>query len=220
MLFELHAHSNYSDGDAGVTRILEYAQSIGLDGIAITDHDLIEGSLEAKGIESGVRVITGMEISSKQGHILGLDISEPVKKGLDAQRTVDEIHSLGGLAIAAHPYDRYRRGVGDLILDVGFDAVEVVNGHTFGNKKDPRAICEKAGMPMVGGSDAHALEEVGSVLVEFEGDFRDALLAGKMRIVSRPKAELLYNNMRRIAGRGDILKRMGKKARKHVLGYK
>jgi len=194
MLYELHAHSSFSDGLASPLEIVAHAKRR-LDGIAITDHDVINGSLEALKYSSpDFTVIAGVEVSSVQGHILALFVRELVPKGLTAKETVEAIHSFGGLAIAAHPYDRYRRGVKDLILKLPFDAVEVVNGHTFTNISDPAEVCLGAGIPMVGGSDAHTLREIGSVATEFKGDFVQAVEAGAVGVKSRPLFWLMVNH--------------------------
>jgi predicted metal-dependent phosphoesterase TrpH len=195
MLFELHCHSTFSDGRATPAEIIDYAKAIGLGGIAITDHDAIAGSLSALSYATeGFRVISGMEVSSVEGHILGLGIREVVPKDMSAAETVERIHALGGLAVAAHPYDRWRQGVGDLILTLPFDAVEVLNGHTFGNRKNPVSVCEKAGLTMVGGSDAHTLSEVGMVKVEFEGELAGALKSKAVRIRSKSTPHLIINH--------------------------
>jgi predicted metal-dependent phosphoesterase TrpH len=212
MLFEIHCHSTYSDGTATPKEIVAYAKSLGLSGIAITDHDIIEGSLEAvKHSSSGFAVVPGMEVSSEEGHILALNVRELIPRDISAKDTINRIHSLGGIAVAAHPYDLRRRGVGDLITRLPFDAVEVMNGHTFGSKKDPKRICEGLGISMVGGSDAHTLNEVGSVLVEYDGaDAIESIKSGNVRIRSRSMAYLLLNH-----GVG-LIKRKSAKALKRV----
>ncbi|MBU0762890.1 MAG: PHP domain-containing protein [Candidatus Altiarchaeota archaeon] len=206
MYYELHCHSTFSDGDSTPLQMVSYAKTF-LGGIAITDHDEIMGSLEALNYATpDFEVIPGMEVSSKDGHILALYVEKKVDRDLSAKETVERIHALGGLAVAAHPFDKIRKGVGDLIAEVEFDAVEVVNGHTFGNIRDPINVCRDVGIPMVGGSDAHALKEVGSVKVAFEKDFRKALLSGQVKIQSKPKIELLLNH-----GVGALRRRIKKR---------
>lgn len=166
MRFDIHVHSCFSDGVPTPRQIVEHCRRIGLNGVAITDHDAIEGSLEAmKYASSDFTVIPGVEVSAKEGHILALGVKKQVESRLSAEETVRRIHELGGIAIAAHPYDRFRSGVGDLIMKIDFDAVEVVNGHTFGNTKNPREMALKARLPMVGGTDAHSLSEIGNVSI-------------------------------------------------------
>ncbi|MCX6695784.1 MAG: PHP domain-containing protein [Candidatus Altiarchaeota archaeon] len=197
MRYDIHVHSSFSDGRSTPKEIVEHAKRIGLSGVAITDHDAIAGSLEALRYASkDFEVIPGMEVSSKDGHIIALDVKEVIPRDLSAKETVDRIHALGGIAIAAHPYDSWRNGVGDLILTAGFDAVEIENGHTLYNKKDVVGICKKHGLKMVGGTDAHLLEEVGSVTVECGKPFLEALKSGEIEVKSRNKAILLYNQGR------------------------
>jgi predicted metal-dependent phosphoesterase TrpH len=194
MLFEIHCHSTFSDGRATPKEIVEYAKNR-LDGIAITDHDRIDGSLEAlKYANERFTVIPGMEVSSIEGHILALNVRKAIPSYLSAKETVDAIHSMGGLAVAAHPYDLWRRGVGDLIMTLPFDAAEVINGHTFGSRKNVAKMCSKAGIAKVGGSDAHTLSEIGSVAVEFEGDILSSIKSGRIRVRSKPVPQLILNH--------------------------
>ncbi|MBM3309054.1 MAG: PHP domain-containing protein [Candidatus Altiarchaeales archaeon] len=202
MRLDIHVHSNYSDGIPTPEEIVEYCKSIGLNGVAITDHDCIEGSLQACKLASkDFTVIPGVEISAKEGHILALGIRELIEEDLSAEETVRRIHELGGIAIAAHPYDRYRRGVGDLILKIPFDAVEVLNGHTFTNTKNPEKIALQAKLPKVGGTDAHALGEIGNVSIVVEGNPLEAIKKGQVEIKSIGKGRLACSHAKTLFGR-------------------
>lgn len=165
MRFDLHIHSKLSrDGTAGTEEILQRCRDVGLDGCSITDHNSIEGSLEAfdKGRAMGLVVVRGIEVSSSGGHILGYGLSSPVPRGLSVRETVDKIHAAGGIAVAAHPM-RMGSGIGkDALTDAGFDAVEVLNGGSSerGNRVASR-IAENLRLPGVGGSDAHKTGEIG-----------------------------------------------------------
>ena len=195
MLYEIHVHSKFSDGNASPKQIVDHAKKIGLNGIAITDHDEIAGSLEALNYATeDFTVIPGMEVSAREGHILALNVRELIPKDLSAKETIDRIHALGGLAVAAHPYDSWRNGVGDLVLELDFDAVEVANGHTIYNTKDVVGLCGKHGLVMVGGTDAHLLKEVGSVVVECDKPLLEAIKSGALRIKSSGKPQLFSNH--------------------------
>jgi predicted metal-dependent phosphoesterase TrpH len=199
---DIHVHSNYSDGVPTPEEIVQYCRNVGLDGVAITDHDTIEGSLQACRLASkDFIVIPGVEISAKEGHILALGINKLVERDLSALETVNRIHQLGGIAIAAHPYDRYRRGVGDLILTVPFDAVEVLNGHTFTNSKNPERMAWQAGLPVVGGTDAHSLGEIGNVSIVVEGNPLEAIKKGEVEIKSIGTGRLACGHARTLFGR-------------------
>lgn len=201
MKIDIHTHSSYSDGVNTPEEMVNHAKKIGLDGIAITDHNVIEGSIKALKYNSeNFTVIPGIEISSIEGHILALGITELIERAIPAEEVIEKIHELGGIAIAAHPYDRLRSGVGDLIHKLDFDAIETVNGHTLLNTWGMVSISEDVGLPMVGGSDAHCLDEVGCVSIVVGNDPIESILKGEVEIVTninRPR--VLMNYLRRKA---------------------
>ena len=184
-LADLHLHTSFSDGWPSPAEVVDHVTlETGLDVIAITDHDTIEGALRAaehSARTSGVPVIIGEEVSSRHGHILGLFLERRIRPGLSAAATVDEIHNQGGIAIAAHPFWRTTRmaeriggpvhGIGWLAADLDFDAVEVENstpGLGFANIL-ARRLADGAGCSCVGGSDAHILEAIGKSATAFKG---------------------------------------------------
>jgi predicted metal-dependent phosphoesterase TrpH len=188
---DLHLHTSFSDGWPSPAEVVDHVTlETELDVIAVTDHDTIEGALRASAHSErigGVPVIIGEEVSSRQGHILGLFLERRVRPGLSAAATVDEIHSQGGLAIAAHPFWRTKRiaerfggpvhGIGWLAADLDFDAVEVENstpGLGFANVL-ARRLAEGAGCACVGGSDAHILDAIGKSATAFSGRSARAL---------------------------------------------
>jgi len=188
MKIDIHTHSSYSDGANTPGEMVRYAKKIGLDGIAITDHNVIDGAIKALRYNSeDFTVIPGIEVSSKEGHILGLGITELIERTIPAEEVVERIHELGGIAIAAHPYDRFRSGVGDLIYKIDFDAIEVINGRTLLTTRDMRKIAKNIKLPKVGGSDAHSLDELGSVSIVVDNDPIESILKGNVEIVADVK---------------------------------
>ena len=188
MKIDIHTHSSYSDGVNTPGEMVRYAKKIGLDGIAITDHNVIDGAIKALRYNSeDFTVIPGIEVSSKEGHILGLGITELIERAIPAEEVVERIHELGGIAIAAHPYDRFRSGVGDLIYKIDFDAIEVINGRTILTTRDMRKIAKNIKLPKVGGSDAHSLDELGSVSIVVDNDPIESILKGNVEIVADVK---------------------------------
>src|SRR5438309_11837972 len=186
---DLHIHTRYSDGWPSPPTVVEAATDLGLDVIAITDHDTIEGALGA--VEYARRrpqapsVIVGEEVSSRDGHILGLFLEHRVRPGMSARATVEAIHRQGGVAVAAHPFwrtDRQARGsrahgVGWEAVELDFDAIEVENstpGFYLFNQMAHRA-CESAGRPELGNSDAHIVDAIGRAYTTFPGHTPDDL---------------------------------------------
>jgi hypothetical protein len=192
---DLHVHTSHSDGDDTPAEVLEWADHLGIDVLAITDHDTIDGAeLAAELAErsgTGPDVIVGEEVSSRDGHILGLFLSTAVPPGLSAEDTVAAIHEQGGIAIAAHPYwrttgagGRAPHGVGDLIEVVDFDAVEVLNGGFTPSMiaANQRASAAASGT-RIGASDAHVKHALGWAHTRFGGrtaaELRASLCTGQ-----------------------------------------
>jgi predicted metal-dependent phosphoesterase TrpH len=106
---DTHVHTTHSDGHAGVDEVLDHAaRQIDLRVIAITDHDTIEGALEARSLAEryGIEVVVGEEVSTADGEQLALFIEERLPPGLPAAETIAAAHAQGGLCVAAHPYYR------------------------------------------------------------------------------------------------------------------
>src|SRR5690348_4068904 len=106
---DLHVHTRHSDGEPSVRELLEHvAGRTTLNVIAIADHDTIAGALEARHIarESGhpFEVVVGEEVSTRDGHLVGLFLYERVRPGMSAADTVAAIKEQGGLAFAPHPF--------------------------------------------------------------------------------------------------------------------
>lgn len=190
-LADLHLHTSHSDGWPSPAEVVDHVTlETDLDVIAVTDHDTIEGALRAaehSARTDGVAVIVGEEVSSLQGHILGLFLERRVRPGLTAAATIDEIHRQGGLAIAAHPFWRTERmaerfrgsihGVGWLAAELDFDAIEVENstpGLGLANVL-ARRLADGSGSACTGSSDAHILDAIGKSATAFNGRSARAL---------------------------------------------
>ena len=155
---DLHVHSNYSK-DSLITPkdLVYYARKRGLTAVAVTDHNQIKGSLKIAR-ETDFLVIPGTEVSSADGHIVALNLSELIPRGLSAPETVDRIHRAGGIAIAVHPYAWFKGSLTSHVKDAKFDAVETINASAFPFnrcKRKATEIAQKLGLPSVGGTDAH-----------------------------------------------------------------
>ena len=184
LICDLHVHTNFSkDGESSVEDILKKAEEVGLDVIAITDHDTVDGAKKALSCTTSVLVIPGTEVSTKQGHLIVLGVTEMIPSGLDVVDTVEIARKLGGLLILPHPYHVWRHGVarrkksGMSVVD----AVETFNSRYIvgsANRKAAR-IARKLGKPCVAGSDAHHAKFVGygRTFIDAERDIPSILAA-------------------------------------------
>ncbi len=163
---DLHVHSQYSEDGAGSPKdIIKILQKKGLNGIAITDHNTLEGSIIAQKIApKDFVVIPGVEISTQDGHIIALDISEPVKRSQSIEETVERIIDLGGTPIVPHLY-RNMSGIKKENLEKIKDkisAIEVFNACSVPQTNLKTAkLAKKLNIGGTGGSDSHEPEFAG-----------------------------------------------------------
>jgi predicted metal-dependent phosphoesterase TrpH len=203
---DLHMHSTYSDGLATIEQILHRVQHhTNLDVIAITDHDVIDGSLRARDLWSkgnyGFDFIVGEEISTKEGHMLALFIEKRIQPGLSIEKSIDLVHEQGGLAIVAHPLNPIfrhscQREVLDRVhasKDVWLDGIETWNASFCGigaNRIAMRTNREIYGWAEVGNSDAHTLGSIGRGCTWFEGKSAQEVRASIEAGLSAPGGKL------------------------------
>jgi len=154
----LHTHTLASDGKMTYQELIDTAKSLNFNFIAITDHNTI--SPEVKSLcpeEKEILCIIGEEISSKEGHILAIDINDIILKNLTPEETIEKIHQQGGLAIPAHP-ERQGGLTIKRVKELPFDAVEC-NLSTKTEKY--QYSCELLPeFPRVYNSDAHKKEDL------------------------------------------------------------
>jgi predicted metal-dependent phosphoesterase TrpH len=184
-LADLHIHSIYSyDGTASIPAILRRSRQIGLDVIAITDHDEITGSLKALELAPtfGVEVIPGIEITTAEGDLLALNVTQKIERGLPLIETILKVGELGGFCIAPHPMAG-RIGMKSLsafsILralrnpDVAriLIAVETYNATAIDKMSNhyARILANRLNITQTASSDAHIAEAIGLGATEFDG---------------------------------------------------
>lgn len=174
-----------------------YAKKRGLNAVAITDHNRVDGALKIAR-ETDFLIIPGIEVNSRDGHVLGLNLAETIPKGLSAEETVDRIHAAGGLAVACHPYVLFNGSLGKHV-SANFDAVEVINARAFPFNRSVRKAEESAarlGVSRVAGTDAHYGPQVGYAYTVIDSELNveaiaKAILDGRCQPFGQPVPYLL-----------------------------
>jgi predicted metal-dependent phosphoesterase TrpH len=171
---DLHVHTKRSyDGFTTLEEAISAAKMRGLDGLAITDHDVTPLQLDSVDNDRGVTLIPGAEVSTKDGHVVALGISRPVRAGLPVDEAVDAIHDLNGVAIAAHPFS--------LLHGLGWnpkkaaqtDAIEVINANSYlfsYQTGHSRRLAQALRKPMTAGSDSHIPKTIGNAYTVVEAE--------------------------------------------------
>lgn len=194
MKADLHAHTHFSrDAVTSVTTFARRYERAGIDCVAVSDHNNVDGALAVREI-APFRVIVSEEIKSSEGEIIGLFLQETVRKGLTPEETVRAIREQGGLVLVPHPFDRMRRSPlrEEALLRIlpKVDIIEVFNARTILPADDERALrlAEEHGKLMSGSTDSHTPWEIGRAYTElpaFEGPGDFLIALGKGTVVGR-----------------------------------
>ncbi len=167
---DLHVHTCYSrDSSITLQQVVSFAKKRGLDGVAITDHNTVKGALKLK--TRDILVVPGIEISTLNGHLLGINVTTPIPAKLDIEETIHRIHEAGGIAVAPHPTTFYKSPPSRQVSS--YDAIEVMNAssipfHVFTYLS--KRFAAGLGLPQTGGSDSHYAPEIGAAYTVVEAD--------------------------------------------------
>ena len=175
---DLHCHTRASfDCLSAPKAVVRAAAERGLTHLAITDHDRIDGALEAReAAPAGLTVIVGEEVKTREGDLICLFLERAIPPGLSAAETIAAAREQGGLVGIPHPFDRLR---GSLLrnaraadaLGSQVDWVETHNARLVGHGNERAArYARELGLPGVAVSDAHSVMEVGVAYTALRGD--------------------------------------------------
>jgi len=177
MRADLHIHTSFSySGLPTPKEVVDFALSKNLGCIAICDHQEIKGALQAMEYAKSrpIIVIPGIEIKSKEGEILALNVKEKVGSGLSAKETIETIVKKGGLAVIPHPFDYFQPFWGlEKMVDFLKEkkvAIEIFNASMlfFAPNIQAKDFVEKFNLPFTAGSDAHSLNFIGKGYLELK----------------------------------------------------
>jgi len=157
---DLHIHSQYSEDATGSPKdIIKILQKKGLQGMAIADHNTVEGGLKALKVKpKEFIVIPGVEISTKDGHMLALNVTENIKRHLSVEETVEKIIDAGGLPVVPHLFRNMSGIKKEKLRNIRtkISAIEVFNSCSLPQTNLKTAkIAKEYGLGGTGGSDTH-----------------------------------------------------------------
>jgi predicted metal-dependent phosphoesterase TrpH len=197
---DLHVHTIYSkDSIIKPKELIYYAKRSGLNAVAVTDHNNVEGAFKIAKENPDFLIIPGMEVSSLNGHIVALNVAERVPRDLSADETVKSIHEAGGIAIACHPFAWLKGSIGKYVT-AKFDAVEALNASAFPfsmASKKAGELAERLRLPRVAGTDAHYGPVIGRAytLIDAEPTV-ESVVAAIVRGKCEPEGEGLSPSLR------------------------
>jgi hypothetical protein len=218
-LADLHLHTIYSyDGTASPSAVLNRAKQLELNVVAITDHDEIAGALKAMEIAPnyGVEVIPGIEITTADGDLLALFITEKVDAGLSLTETVLQVRELGGVCVAPHPMAGgmgMKSLSGRTILKAlrnpqvaeALIGIETYNGTSLDRISNHYAniLASRLHIAKTGSSDAHIIDTIGFGVTEFEGNTAADLLTALKNKTTRVRKQKEWSTFK-ILGRWAV----------------
>jgi hypothetical protein len=203
ILADLHLHTSWShDCQIPLPELLDYAENLGLGSIAITDHNVFGGALEALELarDRELVVIPGEEVKTDtQGEVIGLFLQEEIPRGMPFADTIAAIREQGGLVYLPHPFDRIHTVPDPATLHrhlAEIDMFEVYNARLLFETYNEEALrfARKYGLQMGAGSDAHVLQGVGTGVLRmraFDGPEEFLLSLRTAQVLRRPRS-LLY----------------------------
>jgi predicted metal-dependent phosphoesterase TrpH len=147
------------------------AAELGLDRIALTDHNTAEGALALARMAPELTIV-GEEVKTAEGEIIGLFIDRTIAPGAPPEEVCDAIHAMGGLTYACHPLDRRRSAFRpERLVDLAprLDIIETHNSWAVPEANRAAAdLCAELGLVAAAGSDAHSAAELGRCWMEME----------------------------------------------------
>jgi predicted metal-dependent phosphoesterase TrpH len=172
---DFHMHTRYSmDSSSSLEDIIRRCREMGINCIAITDHNAIDGALKMKEI-APFTVIPGEEILTPNGEIIGYFLKEYIPSGQPLEKVIEAIRSQDGLVGVPHPFDTFRglKNTDNRFLDelaAQLDMVEIFNARSLlpwdSDKARDFARKHKHDLPATAGSDSHTIREIGRTYVE------------------------------------------------------
>ena len=208
IVVDLHMHTDWShDCSIPAAGLVDHAEEIGLGGIAVTDHNVFGGALEAVELaRDGPRRNPRRRVKTHgQGEVIGLFLGEEIPRGMSFAETIAAIRDQGGLvylptrSTACMRSPTQRRSTATWAIDV----FEVFNARLLRESFNEEALrfARKYRLLQGAGSDAHVLQGVGTGarLRRFEGPEEFLLSLRTAEVLRRPKSLAYLQSLKWVA---------------------
>jgi predicted metal-dependent phosphoesterase TrpH len=159
------------DSQSELEDIIKRCQKLGIDCIAVADHNAVEGGLKMQTL-APFKVIIAEEILTFSGELMGMFLKERIASGIPLEAAIAAIKEQGGLVSIPHPFDPVRglRLNADEFnkLAPQIDLIEVFNARVLSPQTNSKSLhfAREHNLPGTAGSDAHTISEIGNVFVE------------------------------------------------------
>lgn len=174
---DLHCHTAASfDCLSAPKAVVRAAAERGLTHLAITDHDRIDGALEARElVPAGLTILIGEEVKTREGDLICVFLEEAIPPGMSVEETIEAARAQGALVGIPHPFDQLRGSLlrDERLMTIGssVDWVETHNARLIGRGNERAAVyAGEHALPGVAVSDAHSILEVGVAYTALDGD--------------------------------------------------
>jgi predicted metal-dependent phosphoesterase TrpH len=173
---DLHLHSSFShDSRTSLEALIERSRNCGLDRIALTDHNTVEGALRLARIAPELTIV-GEEAKTREGEVIGLFITRRLPPFLRPEEVMDLVHEMGGLTYVPHPFDRNRSHFrAERIVELA-DHIDIIEVHNPWCEPSANAAAARMATELnkvkATGSDAHSAHELGQSWMEMD-DYAD-----------------------------------------------
>jgi hypothetical protein len=161
---DFHVHAFVGDGGIAPWMLQRHAERVGLDVIAITNHNqTLAGRLGrwAARRSSGPLIVVGEEITGRDFHVIAVGIDRAVNWNQSARAAIDDVHAQGGVAIAAHPLHGFAEGYDEVAL-AELDGLEAAHPDSIAPDIGPqleefydRTLARNPEVAPIGSSDFH-----------------------------------------------------------------
>jgi hypothetical protein len=208
---DLHMHTNHShDCSIEPSALVAHAEEEGLGVIAVTDHNVFDGALEAVELarDRELIVIPGEEVKTdRDGEVIGLFLRTEIPRGMPLADTLAAIREQEGVVYVPHPFDRMHSIPAPATLHrhlPEIDVLEVYNARLLFDAYNDEALrfARKYGLLMGAGSDAHVLQGVGTGALRmrrFDGPEEFLLSLRTATVLRRPKSLAYLQSLKWVA---------------------